>query len=60
MACCDAGAGIALMPGEQTAAAVRESVTRLLTEESYRRRAEAIAAEIAAMPSAAEVAASLA
>jgi UDP:flavonoid glycosyltransferase YjiC (YdhE family) len=39
---------------------VRESVTRLLTEESYRRRAEAIAAEIAAMPSAAEVAASLA
>lgn len=59
-ACRDAGAGITLMPGEQTAAAVRESVTRLLSKESYRRRAEAIAAEIAAMPSAAEVAASLA
>jgi UDP:flavonoid glycosyltransferase YjiC (YdhE family) len=56
----DAGAGIALMPGEQTDAAVRESVTRILTERSYRDHAEAVAAEIAAMPSAAEVAASLA
>ena len=47
------------MPGELTAAAVRDSVTRLLTETRYRDRAQAVAAEIAAMPSAADVADSL-
>jgi UDP:flavonoid glycosyltransferase YjiC (YdhE family) len=59
-ACRDAGAAIVLMPGEQTEAAVRDSVAALLTTQRYRDRAEAVAAEIAAMPSPAEVAASLA
>jgi UDP:flavonoid glycosyltransferase YjiC (YdhE family) len=59
-ACRNAGAAIVLMPGEQTEAAVRDAVRVLLTEERYRNRAQAVATEIAAMPSAAEVAASLA
>lgn len=60
LACRSAGAAIALMPGEQTESAVREAVEELLRHQSYRDRAQAVAAEIAAMPSAADVAASLA
>jgi UDP:flavonoid glycosyltransferase YjiC (YdhE family) len=60
LACRDAGAAIVRMPGEQTEAAVREAVAALLTEARYHDAAEAVAAEIAAMPSAAHVAASLA
>ena len=38
------------MPGEVTVDTVREGVLALLEEPSYRERAAALAAEIAAMP----------
>lgn len=53
------GAARMLMPDELTAAAVREAVVALLEEPSYRSAAQSLAAEIAAMPSPDEVAATL-
>jgi UDP:flavonoid glycosyltransferase YjiC (YdhE family) len=54
--CSELGAGLVLMPGEVTSAAVRDAVETLLADPSYRHRARELAAEIAAMPSPAEVA----
>jgi UDP:flavonoid glycosyltransferase YjiC (YdhE family) len=58
-ACAAAGAAIALFPGDQTPERLRAALADLLTEPRYAARAHAIASEIAAVPSAAEVAASL-
>ena len=55
-ACRAAGAARVLMPGELAVDAVRAEITALLDTVSYRDRAQAIAGEIAAMPSPAEVA----
>jgi len=55
-ACRAAGAARVLMPDEVTVDAVRAETIVLLDEPSYRERAQAIADEIAAMPSPAEVA----
>lgn len=55
-----AGVAETLLPQEIETAAVRSAVEALLTEPSYAARARQIAAEIAAMPDTAEVAASLA
>ena len=53
------GAAIVLPPDELTADAVRAGLRRLLAESSFRRAAEKVAAEIAAMPTAAEAAAAV-
>ena len=53
--CVELGAGRVLMPGEVVAAAVREGVIALLEEPSFRERAAAIAAEIAALPAPEEI-----
>lgn len=58
--CAELGAGLVLMPGEVTAAAVRARVATLLADVSYRERAAALATEIASMPSPHEVAARIA
>ena len=55
-----AGVAETLLPQEIETAAVRSAVEALSTEPSYAARARQIAAEIAAMPDTAEVAASLA
>ena len=55
-ACRAAGAARVLMPGELTADAVRAEMVILLDDLSHSERAREIASEIAAMPSAAEVA----
>jgi UDP:flavonoid glycosyltransferase YjiC (YdhE family) len=49
-ACVNSGAGRALLPDQVTAATVRENMSMLLDDPSYRRRAQAIQAEFAAMP----------
>lgn len=49
------GAGIALEPGQLTRESVAEAATRLLVDDAYRRRARALAGEIAAMPGPDEV-----
>jgi MGT family glycosyltransferase len=54
--CAQAGAAIVLPPDEVTAVAVRDALTRLLEQASFRASAKHIAAEIAAMPSPAEAA----
>ncbi|MGZ4620180.1 MAG: nucleotide disphospho-sugar-binding domain-containing protein [Frankiaceae bacterium] len=46
-----AGAGLALQPAAADADAIRASVARLLTDESFRTPAQAAAGSIAAMPS---------
>jgi UDP:flavonoid glycosyltransferase YjiC (YdhE family) len=51
-----AGAACVVMPDELTESAVREAAHSLLEDPSYRHAARTIAAEIAAMPSAADVA----
>ena len=51
-----AGAGIAFGIGQAEPKAVAEAVTTVLTDPSYRTSAQRVAAEIAAMPSPAEVA----
>lgn len=51
-----AGAGRVVMPDELTESAVRDAAHALLADPSYRDAARVIAAEIAAMPSAADVA----
>jgi hypothetical protein len=59
-ACQRAGAAEVLLPEEVTPDAVREAVRRVLPEDSsYRRAVRALAAEIAEMPSAADVATEL-
>jgi UDP:flavonoid glycosyltransferase YjiC (YdhE family) len=55
-----AGAARTLMPGQVTGAAVRDAVRTVLDSASYRHRAGQLADEIAAMPSADDVAARLA
>jgi MGT family glycosyltransferase len=55
-----AGAARVVMPDELSEAAIGEAAPGLLEADSYRDAAQAIAAEIAAMPSAAEVAEQLA
>lgn len=57
--CAELGAALVLMPGEVTPEAVREGVAALLEQPSYRQAAEAVAAEIAAMPAPEDVVASL-
>ena len=49
-----AGAGIGLLPGELSAAAVREAVRTLMQDQAFRTAAQSIASEIAAMPDAAD------
>jgi UDP:flavonoid glycosyltransferase YjiC (YdhE family) len=51
-----AGAARVVMPDDLTEGAVRDAAHALLDDPSYRAAAQAVAAEIAAMPSAAEVA----
>ncbi|MER7850396.1 glycosyltransferase [Kitasatospora sp. NPDC096077] len=51
----DFGAAISLEPGQDTAEDVRKAALALLNEPSYRERAGELAAQIAAMPPAAEV-----
>jgi UDP:flavonoid glycosyltransferase YjiC (YdhE family) len=58
--CSELGAAVALMPDEVTESAVRDAVRTLLDDPSYRNRAAALAAEIAAMPHPREVARRLA
>jgi UDP:flavonoid glycosyltransferase YjiC (YdhE family) len=50
-----AGAAIALTPRETTPTSVSEAVGRLLGDDAFRRGAAAVADEIRAMPSSAEV-----
>ena len=54
-----AGAGLALEPGSCTAQAVADNVRRLLTEGSFSAQAALVSESIAAMPSVADVAATL-
>jgi UDP:flavonoid glycosyltransferase YjiC (YdhE family) len=56
LATADAGAGIVVMPKDQTVSNLREALQALLDDPSYAARAAAVADEIAALPSAAEVA----
>ncbi len=53
--CASLGVGLVLLPDELTPEAARSAVVTLLAEGSYRERARRVAAEIAAMPSAAEL-----
>jgi UDP:flavonoid glycosyltransferase YjiC (YdhE family) len=57
--CADAGAGIALIGPEATADAVEAAIRQVITDERFRRSAEVLAAEIAAMPGLGEVSATL-
>jgi MGT family glycosyltransferase len=59
LAAAQAGAGVAVMPDRQTVPILREALQALLLDMSYAERAEAVAEEIAALPSAAQVAESL-
>jgi UDP:flavonoid glycosyltransferase YjiC (YdhE family) len=58
--CDQLGAGRVLMPDEVTAEAVREGVTALLEEPSYRVSARGLAAEIASLPGPEQVAPAIA
>jgi UDP:flavonoid glycosyltransferase YjiC (YdhE family) len=58
-ACRAAGAARVLTPGELTADAVRAEMVILLDDLSYSERAREVASEIAAMPSAADIASQL-
>ena len=49
------GAVLVLAPGQVTAASVADAVTRLLADDAFTHRAQAVSREIAAMPGAAEV-----
>ena len=49
------GAGVRLLPDDVTAESLRAAVTAVLDDPAYARAAAAVKAEIAAMPSAAEV-----
>jgi UDP:flavonoid glycosyltransferase YjiC (YdhE family) len=50
-----AGAGITLMPGEAEPKAIRRAVETVLADDRYRQAAQAVQAEIAALPTPAEV-----
>jgi UDP:flavonoid glycosyltransferase YjiC (YdhE family) len=52
MACRDAGAGLVLEPEAVTAGTVAEAVTRLLTDPAFTAAAQAVQADIEAMPGA--------
>lgn len=54
--CAEAGAGVALMPEETDARAIRGALEQVLGNPSFVKAARALAAEIAAMPSADEAA----
>ncbi|MER6435865.1 glycosyltransferase [Streptomyces sp. NPDC001185] len=54
------GAGVSFPVGKAPAEAVTEAVAKVLTDASYRERAQVVAAEIAALPSPADVAEQLA
>jgi UDP:flavonoid glycosyltransferase YjiC (YdhE family) len=54
--CTAAGVAVVLMPGEADAGAVRHALDRVLAEPSYREAARRLAVEMAALPSADEVA----
>ena len=54
--CVASGTGLALQPGNVSVELVRDAVTRLLSEPSFRDAAGRVSREIAAMPSAPEVA----
>jgi MGT family glycosyltransferase len=56
----DAGAAESLMPGEVSPGRVREAAEKVLSDDSFRHRADRLASEIAAMPGPDEVAALLA
>jgi UDP:flavonoid glycosyltransferase YjiC (YdhE family) len=58
-ACARTGIGLAIEPGDVTADRVRDAVERLLADPAFREAARRGRDEIAAMPSAAEVAATL-
>jgi UDP:flavonoid glycosyltransferase YjiC (YdhE family) len=58
-ACAAAGVARVLRPDGLEPAAIRDAVTELLREPSYRAAAERVAAEIARLPSAADLAATL-
>jgi UDP:flavonoid glycosyltransferase YjiC (YdhE family) len=58
-ACRRAGAGLVLEPAEANQAAIAAAVSRILADGSFRARAGAVAAEIAAMPGPDVVAAAL-
>lgn len=55
----ESGAARTLMPAEVTGEAVRAAVEEVLSDPAYRQRAQALAAELAQMPSPEKVAASL-
>jgi UDP:flavonoid glycosyltransferase YjiC (YdhE family) len=48
--CAELGAGIRLLPSEVSPASIRQAVATLRTDPGYRERAQALAAEIEAMP----------
>lgn len=58
--CVELGAGVALLPAQLTAGAVRDAVDVVLAEPAYRTAARRLADEIAAMPPARDVARQLA
>ncbi|MEO5840822.1 MAG: glycosyltransferase [Acidimicrobiales bacterium] len=55
-ACAASGTGLTLQPGTVSVESVRDAVSRLLAEASFRSAAERVSREIAAMPSAQDVA----
>ena len=55
-ACATSGTGLSLQPGTVSAEQVRDAVTRLLSDSSFRVAAARVSREIAAMPSAHDVA----
>jgi UDP:flavonoid glycosyltransferase YjiC (YdhE family) len=58
--CADIGVAETILPADVTADRVRSALERVLTDAAYTERARSLAAEIAAMPSAASVADELA
>lgn len=56
VACAASGAGLALQPGTVSVERVRDAVSRLLSDSSFRAAAARVSREIAAMPTAPEVA----
>lgn len=58
--CAEAGVAKTILPADLSTAAVRDAVEQVLSDNTYAETARAVAAEIAAMPSAASVAEELA
>lgn len=59
-ACATGGVGLTVMPEELTAEAVKQRAEAVLSDSSFRQAAEAVQAEVAAMPAPTEVAALIA